>query len=86
MLRRVELNPMNQKMLEEKKLARIREINGFIKKNKETYEHWDEVTDARLLKYGKEGYKAQFIDYWFNERSRVVEVLNHQIRKGFIYE
>ena len=85
-MKKVELNPMNRQILENQYLKKIREINGHIKANTEKYNNWDSVTDERLLKYGKDGYKERFIDYWYEERKRAVRVLNNQIRKGFIFE
>lgn len=81
-----ELIPQSIIVLEQLSLQKIRKCNEQIRKNTETYNNWESVTDERILKYTKEDYKKKFIDYWRDERRYHIYRLNNQIRKGFVFE
>lgn len=81
-----ELTPQAMMILEKQAKAQIKKCNEQIRKNTETYNNWESVTDERLLRYTKEEYKEKFINYWYNERHYHIYRLNNQIRKGFVFE
>ena len=81
-----ELTPQAMVMLEKQAKEKIKMCNEQILKNTEVYNNWGNVTDERLLKYTREQYKEKFIDYWRDQRRYYVYRLNHQIRKGFVFE
>ena len=81
-----ELTPQAMVILEQQAKANIRKCNEQIRKNTEVYNNWESVTDERLLRYTREQYKEKFIEYWRDQRRYYVYRLNHQIRKGFVFE
>lgn len=92
MIGKVELNPMSQRVLEQQYLKKIRKCNENIAHVNEVMEKVH--TDFENTQYGQRGYTVQkaeeilngCLEHHKDERKHAIEVLNHQIRRGYIFE
>lgn len=91
-MKKIELNPLDQKVLENRYKAKIRKCNENLKNCDETMQAIK--TDFENTKYFKKGFTVErsieivddCIEYHKAERKRAVFKLNREIRNGYIYE
>lgn len=85
MLRKVELNYIDQQTMEIRCKQNIKKWREVYSKEMLVVCSWNEQTDERILKYGREGYKKKFADY-AKEQVKYYHRKLQQIKEGCIYE